>query len=151
LASTAPSANSPSSPCACPAASLAGEIDHCCVGAAQENGDLLAGLRAAAAGEQYRKGGRTARLDGDPQYLPEALPRRPNRRLGDQHCALDEALRDREHQPPDPPRRRRVGGDADAVLIPGGDAADQPAAANRYEQLAELQAVGLERSAPTVP
>ncbi len=104
-------------------------------------------------------------LGHDPQLVPERLLRRADCLVGDEHHAVDEAPRDREHQITYSARGERIRSDASGrridrlaclerfherrrglrldpqharrAAIPGGNPGDQPAASDRDEERVE--------------
>ena len=142
------------------------EIDRGGVAAANQDANPFPLLWLIPARQQGRESGRAARLGGNSQHLPKRLLRLLNGLVGYQQHALHVRLRDREHQFADPFWGQRIGRDAacfgidgascrpgpgkgwrgfrfhaddlDSRVIPGGDAADQPASADRNQHGVDL-------------
>lgn len=58
------------------------------------------------------KGSRAARFGDDAQFTPQTPLGSPDLSVANQQHSIDESLRDREHERPDPPRSQGVGRDA---------------------------------------
>ena len=125
--------------------------------------------------QQRRKGRGSARLDDDPQCRPKGPLRLPDCIVGHEDDAVDVAFGDRKDALADAARREQVRGDPtglgvdrpaglqrlrqrgrglrldpdhpDLALVPGGDAADQPAAADGNQQGVEIDDLLLELEA----
>lgn len=132
------------------------------VGSAEQNADALAWGWVVGACEERREGSGSTGFDDDAQFFPEAILGVDNGLVRDEDGLVDEALGDGEHHFADAIRRQGIGcdaagggvdgmsggegvgqggrsfgfyaDDADAVLIPGGDATDEAAASASDQQ-----------------
>ena len=137
------------------------------IAAADDDADALSELWRIGTGEQCRKGGCTARLRDNPQYLPESLLSLDDRVVLDEHDAMHMVSRDRKNALTDSARRkgicRQTSGfcidrmsslqcprqrwaserldtdDLDAARVPRGDSCNETATADGHEQRVKVR------------